>query len=121
MSSRIILVAILTAGLAAIAQPGAAAATGEAAFRQSCGACHSLEPSQTRMGPPLNGVFQRKAGSVPGYAYSDALKTAGITWDRKTLDRFLKSPAAFVPGTKMPIGVADDAARKATIDYLAGK
>jgi cytochrome c len=49
----------------------------------------------------LNGVVGRKSGSYPGYAYSDANKNSGITWDEPTLMEYLKNPRAVVPGTKM--------------------
>ena len=67
-----------------------------------CRACHQIGPgAQNSVGPDLNGVVGRKAGSEPGYDYSDANKTSGITWDVPTLTKYLKNPQALVPGTKM--------------------
>lgn len=66
-----------------------------------CAACHTLGQSGGRIGPVLNGVVGRKAGSVPGYAYSPAMKASGLTWNVATLARFLQAPAKVVPGTKM--------------------
>ena len=56
---------------------------------------------------------------MPGYAYSDPLKNAGLTWDEATLDKWLTAPMTMVPGTKMVFpGMPDPARRKAVIDYL---
>jgi cytochrome c len=57
--------------------------------------------SENAIGPVLNGVVGRPAGSYPGYSYSDANKTSGITWDEATLKVYLKNPRAKIPGTKM--------------------
>jgi cytochrome c len=70
-------------------------------------------------GPSLHGVGGRKAGSLPSYDYSPALKKAKITWNAQTLDRWLASPQKTVPGTKMPLGgVQDPETRRALISYL---
>ncbi len=61
--------------------------------------CHSLD--KNGVGPRHRGVFGRKAGSLPDYPYSDALKHANFVWDEQTLDRWLTNPQAFVPGAKM--------------------
>lgn len=88
------------------------------AFAQ-CASCHSVEPGKTVFGPSLHGVGGRKAGSLPGYDYSPALKKAKITWNAATLDRWLAGPAKAVPGTKMPFGgVQDPATRRALVTYL---
>lgn len=88
------------------------------AFTQ-CASCHSTEPGKTVFGPSLHGVGGRKAGSLPGYDYSPALKRAKITWSAATLDRWLASPQKTVPGTRMPFGgVPDPATRKALVAYL---
>ena len=88
------------------------------AFAQ-CASCHSVEPGKTVFGPSLHGVGGRKAGSLPGYDYSTALKQAKITWNAATLDRWLTSPQKTVPGTRMPFGgIQDPAARRALIAYL---
>ena len=88
------------------------------AFAQ-CASCHSIEPGKTVFGPSLHGVGGRKAGSLPGYDYSPALKKAKITWNAATLDRWLASPQKTVPGTRMPFGgIQDPAARRALVTYL---
>jgi len=104
------------AATTAAAAPAAGAAP--AAFAQ-CAACHSTEAGKTLVGPSLAGVAGRKAGSVAGFAYSDGLKAAGLTWDDATLDKWLTAPAKLVPGTKMPFaGIPDAATRQSVIDYL---
>lgn len=99
--------------------PVAAAPVGAppAAFA-TCRACHAVEAGQNGVGPTLFGIVGSKAGAVPGYAFSPALKASGITWDRASLDTWLKGPMAMVPGTKMVIAVPDAARREAIIDYL---
>ena len=71
------------------------------------------------MGPLLIGVVGRKAGAVPGYNYSAAMKSSGLTWDEATLDSFLATPMKKVPGTSMPVGVASAKDRADMIAYLA--
>src|SRR5690606_25310026 len=82
-----------------------------------CQACHAL--AQDRVGPRHCGLFGRTAGSLPGYAYSDAMKRSHIVWDAKTLDRFLTKPLALVPGSSMTYdGIADAQERADLIAYL---
>jgi cytochrome c len=84
---------------------------------QRCLACHSLE--HNRSGPRHCGLFGREAGSLPGYAYSKAMKASGITWDTQELDRFLENPLKSLPGTKMAYaGVKDPQERADLIAYL---
>jgi cytochrome c len=67
-----------------------------------CRVCHQVgETAKIGVGPVLNGVVGRKAGTFPGYNYSAANKDSGITWDESTLKEYLKNPRAKVPGTKM--------------------
>jgi cytochrome c len=72
-------------------------------------------------GPSLAGVLGRKAGSLRSFErYSPALKGSGVVWDETTLDAYLKSPAAFIPGNRMTFqGIKEDAARADVIAYLA--
>lgn len=82
-----------------------------------CLACHSL--AYDRTGPRHCGLFGRRAGSVPGFDYSAAMKRSKIVWDAATLDRFLANPARVVPGTSMTYaGVPKRAERAALIAYL---
>lgn len=114
------LTAAATSLVALAAQPGQAstAPPRPAAFAQ-CAGCHSTEPGKNLFGPSLAGISKRRAASLPGYAYSPALKKSGITWNAKSLDRWLAAPQKAVPGTRMPLGgVQDPATRKALVDYL---
>ena len=73
------------------------------------------------MGPSLYGVVGRKAGTVPGFAYSDSLKGSGITWNEKTLDQWITNPNAVVPGNNMGAifsGLADAGERAKIIAFL---
>jgi cytochrome c len=67
-----------------------------------CLACHTIGPgAQNKIGPELNGLDGRKAGTVPSFDYSDANKSSGIVWNEETFEDYVKNPAAKVPGTKM--------------------
>lgn len=105
--------------LACAAVPAAAQNNAGAQVFTICKTCHSVEPGRNGVGPSLAGVVGRRSGSAPGYNYSPAMRKAGLTWDAKTLDVFLTAPSRKVPGTKMPISIADPAKRAAVIAYLA--
>lgn len=82
-----------------------------------CMACHAL--AYDRVGPRHCGLIGRKAGSVPGFAYSSAMKRSGIVWTEKNLNRFLAGPTRVVPGTTMTYaGIADPSERADLIAYL---
>lgn len=86
---------------------------------QACAACHSDKPGVKRLGPSLAGIYGKPAAQTKGFAYSPALATAKLRWDRKTLDAFIASPRKLVPGNRMTYpGVSDPAKRAAIIDYL---
>ena len=100
-------------------QTGGDAAAGENLFYDRCAMCHIAEGGG--QGPSLEGLYGRRAASVPGFAYSDALKASGLTWNGPNLDRFLADPRAMVPGTAMPILVADPAQRADLIAWFASR
>lgn len=76
-------------------------ALGEKIFVQ-CKACHQIgESAKNGVGPVLNGLFGRKAGTIEGYSYSPANKNSGITWDEATFREYIRDPKAKIPGTKM--------------------
>jgi cytochrome c len=111
---------------AAIALSAGAAAAGDAKrggeLYARCAACHAL--AYDRVGPRHCGLLGRRAGSIPGFEYSAAMKKSGLVWNAKTLDRFLASPMQRVPGTTMTYaGVADAKERADLVAYLehAGK
>ena len=90
---------------------------GAAIFDDRCSLCHQIKDDG--QGPRLGGVVGRKAASVPGVDYTDALKKLGVTWTPDKLDLFLSDPAKMAPGTAMPISVPDAAERRDLIAYLA--
>jgi len=90
-----------------------------ALFRNQCGTCHVLPPGgAARQGPPLGGVFGRKAGSVPGLKYSPGLAKADFIWDAARLDAWLTHPQAVIPGAVMLYRQANAATRKTIINWL---
>lgn len=109
-----------TPAASAPAATQAAAASGAAAPAAFavCRSCHAVEAGRNGVGPTLFGIAGSKAGEVPSYAFSPALKASGITWTRENLDTWLQGPMKMVPGTKMVIGVPDPEKRAAILDYL---
>ncbi len=93
------------------------AEAGAQMFDVRCGFCHG-DGGVGGQGPSLIGVVGRKAGTVPTFAYSAALKASGITWSAAELDRWLTDPAAAVPGTAMAANVPDAKERADVIAYL---
>lgn len=89
---------------------------GRALYRERCSACH--DPDYNGAGPAHRGVVGRQAGTVPGFAYSPALKAAGFVWTPERLDRWLADPEAVRPGQRMGVSVADAAERADLIAYL---
>lgn len=93
---------------------------------KQCYACHDITADkQNRVGPPLWGVYGKPAGSVEGYAYSEAhlSKADSIVWDEATLDAYLQNPKSLIPGNKMSYPVAGlpvmkDKQRKNVIEFL---
>lgn len=76
-------------------------AAGEKTFAV-CRACHQIgETAKNSVGPVLNGVIGRPAGSYSGYSYSDANKNSGLIWDEATFREYISNPKAKIPGTKM--------------------
>jgi cytochrome c len=75
---------------------------GQIAFNNACRTCHSIKEGDNRLGPSLHGIVGKKAGTTAGYNnYSSAMKDAGLTWDERTLDRFIASPDEMVRGNNM--------------------
>ena len=86
-----------------------------------CRSCHTIQAGGPNLtGPNLHGVFGRKAGTVPNYAYSEALVATGWTWDQARLDGWLANPREYLPGTKMSFaGIRDATDRRDLIAYLS--
>jgi len=106
----------LIAATALADDPAGNAEQGQTAFHQQCSVCHSL--TANRVGPILSGVYGRKAGSVPEYGYSNAVKSSNVVWDRTTLDKWLTSSQNFLPGQRMNISISDAQKRADIIAYL---
>jgi cytochrome c len=88
-------------------------------FANQCGTCHSLNPADPpHQGPLLRGVFDRPAGSLPGFKYSSGFATADFIWDQQHLDRWLTDPQALIPGAVMLYKQANPKIRLAIIQYL---
>jgi cytochrome c len=111
------LVAILAAA-AARAEEGAIAQGGK--LFGACAACHSLAPDRNMTGPSLAGVWGRKAGGLKSFErYSPAVSGSDVVWNEETLDRWLQSPAGFIPGNSMSFaGISDAGQRAALIGFL---
>lgn len=111
------------AALLAVAGAGQAmaqdAAAGEKVFA-ACKFCHQVgDDAKNAVGPVLNALIGRKAGSVAGYNYSDANKTSGLTWDEATFTAYIKDPKAKIPGTKKVFaGIKDEQKIQDLVAYL---
>jgi cytochrome c len=103
------------AGTAWAGRPAGDASHGEALY-EACQDCHSLDKND--VGPRHRGVFGRKAASLSDYDYSDALKSANITWNEETLDKWLTDPQAVAPGAKMFFHLDNPQDRADVIAYL---
>jgi len=103
------------------ASQGTEGVSGQQAFNNACRTCHMVREGDNRLGPNLYRVVGRKAGSLPDYAFSSAMKEADFVWDEQKLDRFIANPDEVVPGNNMkPFGglpSSDD--RKKIIAFLA--
>ena len=98
--SSTLAIAALSA-MASHAAPAQDVAAGKTSFNK-CLPCHSIgEGAKNKVGPELNGLNGRKAGTAPDYSYSEANKNSGLTWDEATFKDYIKDPKAKIPGTKM--------------------
>jgi cytochrome c len=88
-------------------------------FRK-CRACHQVgDNAKNVVGPKLNGLFGRKAGTVEGFSYSDANRNSGVVWDEKSFANYIKDPKAAMPGNKMAFaGIKDEDDIRNLIAYL---
>ena len=96
--SALVVIVLSAEASTALAQDVAA---GKTSFNK-CMACHAIgEGAKNKVGPELNGLDGRKAGTAPDYTYSDANKNSGITWSESEFKEYIKDPKAKIPGTKM--------------------
>lgn len=107
---------IIGAAALALAGPAMAAdpAAGAKVFKSQCALCHAPGAG---VGPSLNGVVGRKAGTQSAFAsrYSPAMKAYGKVWTSANLDAYLANPAKTVPGNKMPFPGLHDATQLANL------
>jgi cytochrome c len=96
-------------------------ASGQLAYNNACRTCHVMREGDNRLGPNLFKTIGRKAGSLPNYNYSGAMKEADFVWDKEKLDRFIANPDEVVPGNKMKPygGLASKDEREKIIAFLA--
>ncbi|MGE3332758.1 MAG: cytochrome c family protein [Rhodospirillaceae bacterium] len=84
---------------------------------QGCNGCHAAK--EVLVGPPHCGVVGRKAGTIEGYAYSEVMKSSGLTWDENNLNQFIESPLTFLSGSNMGFaGLYDEKDRTDLIEFL---
>jgi cytochrome c len=96
--SALVIIASSASASATLAQDTAA---GKTSFNK-CLACHAVgDGAKNKVGPQLNGLDGRKAGTAPDYSYSEANKNSGITWNEAIFKEYIKDPKAKIPGTKM--------------------
>ncbi len=121
--SRYIPAAVLGAALLLLQAGTVLAAEGDPAkgmqIFKKCQVCHSIEAGVNKIGPSLHGVYGRKAGTLDGYNYTDAMKNSGFTWDEASLNTYLTNPRKVVPGTRMVfVGLPKEQDRLDVIAYL---
>lgn len=93
-------------------------AAGKTVFAK-CAVCHSAAANENRVGPSLNGVVGRKAGTLSGFNFSPAMKNSGLTWTSAELEAYLANPRQKLPGIRMIFaGLPDAQARANLIAYL---
>ncbi|MCF8471354.1 MAG: c-type cytochrome [Sphingomonadaceae bacterium] len=87
---------------------------------QACAACHTISNDRANgMGPNLRGIFGRRAATVQGFNYSNAMKRSKIIWNASEIDAFIANPRAKVPGNSMAyVGMKNEAQRAQVVSYL---
>lgn len=116
-------IALLAAAPLLLALPALAdgdAAAGQKVYTTKCKVCHTVDASgKNGVGPGLNGVFGRKAGSKEGFAYSPAMAAYGVTWDADKIKTYVTDPKAAVPGNKMAfVGIKNSEELENLLAYL---
>ena len=123
MKRAVLLSAITATGLLGATLASAQDADNGAEVFKRCRACHDVgENAKNKVGPFLNGIIGRKAGTIEGFNYSDANKKAGSegwVWTDEKMLEYLLNPRASMPGNKMAFaGIRDEQDRKDLIAYL---
>ena len=92
---------------------------GEVMFDHRCRRCHADDPARSSYGPSLVGIVGRKAGTVEGFAYSDAMKSSGIVWTEDALRGWISDNTGVMPGTRMKhMSISDKTEQDFLITYL---
>ena len=116
--SKLACVALALAGLIGPARADQAA-SGREVYEFRCRSCHGAAAQlETPAGPSLAGIVGTRAATQTSGVHSRALIDSGIVWDRESLRRYLADPRRSIPGTIMPVGVADPAELESLLDYL---
>ena len=123
LNFAVVAVALLAAGTGT-ASADQLLPAGEAVFIKQCAKCHQVGPNaKNRVGPVLNSIIGKQAGTVPGFKnYSDALRRSGIIWTPENFRNFIKDPKGMVVGTtQIYKGMQDDESITLLIEYLKAK
>jgi cytochrome c len=113
------------AGIALVASTATSVAqdagAGEQVYKRFCLACHDIgEAAKTKLGPVLNGIEGRQAGTIEGFNYSNANKSSGIVWSTESFSKYIRAPMQEMPGTKMAfVGIKNDKDIADLWSYLA--
>jgi cytochrome c len=110
------IIVLAMAALAAIAASAPDARRGQEAFEKRCTGCHSLD--RVKVGPPLRNVYGQRAGQNSQFSYSDAVKSAAVTWNETTLDQWLSDTESVIPDNDMTFRLGDAHERGDIIAYL---
>ncbi len=108
--------AALLAAFAAVGGAKGDTIVGRSAFEKRCTGCHALDHEKT--GPRLAGVVGRKAGTVSGFPYSDAVKKSAVVWNETVLEKWLTDPETVIPDTDMAFRLDNPVERAAIIAFL---
>lgn len=113
---------LAVAGLCGVAQaaPAGDVEAGRTLFKALCASCHTIGPmAASGFAPQLNGIVGRRAASLTDFDYTPAMRKSGITWDEKTLAKFIAGPSDLVPGTRMRFwGMGNERKQADLIAYL---
>ena len=107
---RTLMVAAIALAASTAASLAQDAEAGEKVFRRLCLPCHDVGPQpKKKLGPPLNGIEGRKAGTIEDFNYSEANKASGIVWSDESFPPYIRAPMQAMPGTRMAfVGIKNE-------------
>jgi cytochrome c len=118
-TATVVCALVMTSALTgAVIAAGGDAQAGKQIFQRRCAGCHVSTPGASGLGPDLNGIIGRKAGSGTSGVHSRALLEKDLVWNEQTLRKYLSAPAEQVPGGNMPLVVVDPAEIDDVLAYL---